>query len=82
MTLSYRYACFSVTGYPMNGERGPRGPYGRGRRAWAPLTTWYVVDLFNCAEVVYETPWEQDAKDKRWRMNARQRRLDKEQERA
>jgi hypothetical protein len=67
-----RYGVFSVTGYltPVVGG------------GIDPPTVWYVTDNVMCGEIVYRTPYETVAREKAFQLNARQRTLDKEQERA
>ena len=80
--LAYRYSCFSVTGYGIVPEGRRTGPTFRtGVGGHDPITTWYVFDTFNCAEIVFETAFEHIARKKALDLNARQRQLDKEQER-
>jgi hypothetical protein len=80
-----RFGVFSVTGYGIanDGERNAHTPrrWGTGAGIHDPITTWYVTDDGVCSEVVYETPYEHLARDEALRLNALERKYEKEAER-
>jgi hypothetical protein len=74
-----RYGVFSVTGYPI-GKEGKRG-FRFGENYHDPSTTWFVFDSAYCGEVVLATPYEHVARSEVFKLNADERRWEKEQER-
>jgi hypothetical protein len=77
-----RYSVFSTTGYgiPTGRDRslGRRRLHIKNRHE--PITTWYVVDLDNCAEVVFQSDDEHEARSFQFYSNADERTWEKERE--
>ena len=72
-----RFGVFSITGYPMTkeGERHLRLDYHD------PVTTFYVYDQDQACAVIYSSPHEGEARYHAFKLNAEERRSEKEHER-